>query len=426
MERDSSIDKKFTEYIDKLLAGEEVSAGDEISDELRASIDFVRVMLSNRDEPSPAFRAQLRDRLLRQLYQQEAEAARAKERRDPLEWLRNILPPRSAWRVVTSAALVVLMALVGVVWYSTSRVSLPSPELSAEEYRVNLPASVAPEQMTFVVKTSLSSKTSEAAIYEIAKPDVTVESVEALGRKLGFAGEALYDDGQEKIVMAEGTGSAARQLTVWTASGAIEYGYTEPDKLYPVHSPDLPSRGEAEQIAYEFLEGADMLLPDYDSFAGVKDEIDVIAGGSYSIFDRDTGKTVQKDPSFWLVSFPYDIDGIPATGPGAKIEVSIGEVGEVVRLVRAWRDLTPAYSGKIRSEEKAYDDLVKGKGSLEVPTDCAQVVVKQVTLTYWIDPQSEKQDYALPVYQFQGECLDREGRQLEEFTAWTEALFKTY
>jgi hypothetical protein len=426
MERDSNIDKKFTEYIDKLLAGEEVSTGEEISDDLRASIEFARIMLSNRDEPSDAFRAQLRERLLRKLYQQEAEAARARERRDPLEWLRNILPPHSAWRAVTSAALVVLVAVIGVIWYSTGRVSLPAPDLSAEEYKVNLPASVAPEQMTFAVKTSLSSKTSEAAIYEIAKPVVTAESVEALGRKLGFSGEAIYDESEEKIVMIEGSGSEARQLTVWTASGTVEYGYTEPDKLYPVRTPDLPSRGEAERIAYEFLEEADLLLPDYGSLAGIKDGIDVIAGGSYSIFDRATGKTAQKDPSFWLVSFPYDIDGIPAAGPGANIEVSIGEGGEVIRVVRSWRNLTPAYSDKIKSEENAYDDLVRGKGSLEVPTDCAQVVVTQVMLTYWIDPQSEAQDYALPVYQFQGECLDFEGRQLEEFTAWTEALIKTY
>ncbi|MFC1845790.1 hypothetical protein ACFLYM_00045 [Chloroflexota bacterium] len=429
MERDSSNnEKKFTEYIDKLLAGEEVSPGDDISDEMRSALDFARVMLSNRDEPSPAFRAQLRERLLQKLYEQEAEASRAaEEKKNPLDWIRNLLPPRPAWRLVTSAALVVLVAVIGVIWYSTSRVpSLPSPELTTEEYQVNLPASVAPDRITFAVTTSLSSKSEKAAIYKIETPEVTIESVNALGSRLGFSGEAAYADDKEKIVITEGTGSAARQLTVWTASGAVEYGYVEPDKLYPLHTPELPSQGDAGQIAYDFMEGAGLLPPDYDSYAGIKDEIYVSAGGSYSIIDRATGKTTQKDPSFWLVSLPYFIDGYPSTGPGARIEASIGENGEVIRLVSAWRELILAYSGKVISEQRAYDDLAGGEGSLEVPLDCKQVVVNEVALTYWIDPASEKQDYALPVYEFKGECLDQEGRLLEEFTAWTEALIKTY
>ena len=99
MERDRNKEAKFTEYIDRLLAGEQIDVSGEIDDELRSAMDFTKAMLSDRDEPSPAFRAQLRERLLQKLYQQEAEAARARQRRDPREWLRNILPPQSAWRL---------------------------------------------------------------------------------------------------------------------------------------------------------------------------------------------------------------------------------------------------------------------------------------------------------------------------------------
>ncbi|MBC8274304.1 MAG: hypothetical protein H8E40_04965 [Chloroflexi bacterium] len=42
------------------------------------------------------------------------------------------------------------------------------------------------------------------------------------------------------------------------------------------------------------------------------------------------------------------------------------------------------------------------------------------------DPPSEKQAYAVPVYEFKGQCLDKSGRHLEDFTAWTEALSSTY
>ena len=41
------------------------------------------------------------------------------------------------------------------------------------------------------------------------------------------------------------------------------------------------------------------------------------------------------------------------------------------------------------------------------------------------DPPSEQQDYAVPVYEFTGECLDKNGKTLEDFTAWTPALSGT-
>jgi hypothetical protein len=40
----------------------------------------------------------------------------------------------------------------------------------------------------------------------------------------------------------------------------------------------------------------------------------------------------------------------------------------------------------------------------------------------WLDLPSEKQDYAVPVYEFTGQCLDKSGNHLEDFTAWTKAL----
>jgi hypothetical protein len=84
--------------------------------------------------------------------------------------------------------------------------------------------------------------------------------------------------------------------------------------------------------------------------------------------------------------------------------------------------MSPLSTGNIISQQKAYDDLIQGKGSLDVPLDCMQVVVEQVQLKYWLDPPSEKQDYAVPVYEFKGQCLDKNGNHLEDFTAWTPAL----
>ncbi|MGB8706779.1 MAG: hypothetical protein WCD72_02360 [Dehalococcoidia bacterium] len=436
MKKDKSTEKQFLEYLDRLLAGEEISPGDEVSDDLRSALEHARKMLASREEPSPAFRADLRNRLLRQIAEKQPAAYPTAKREGFRERIASLFPPRTVLVAVTSTVLVVLLAFVGVVWYSGRYAGAPEQAAapSAAEYSVRLPANIVPEGVTFTAKTSLSASPGQAAVYKIQSTDVTTESVTALGRKLGFSGQAGLTDDGTKIVMSTGQGEDMRQLTVWTASGAVEYGYVEPEKLYPTQPAELPSQGEAELIAYDFLQQADLLPSGYQSLAKIKDETTVIAGGGYSVSPRyateaapsapsvPAAPTAPQAPTYWLVDFPYQIDGASATGPGSKIDVSIGDGGEVVKLVWSWRQMSPLGTDNIISEKQAYQDLIQGKGSLDVALDCRQVVVEQVQLKYWLDPPSEKQYYAAPVYEFTGQCLDKNGNHLEDFTGWTPAL----
>ena len=449
MKKDKYTEKQFIEYLDRLLAGEEISLGDDVSDEVRSALELARKMLAYRDEPSADFRANLRDSLLQKLAQEEA-AAPAK-RGGFREWAANLFPQRPALIGVTSTVLVVLLIVVGTVWYSTRYSGAPMPAEAPSpppaEYSVSLPSNIAPEGITFVAKTSLSTTIGGAPVYKIESAEVTTESVTELGRRLGFSGEARFINGGDKIAMFDGEGDEMRELIVWTASGAVEYGYVEPDKLFPPYTPDLPSQQEAELIAYDFLEDTDLLPPAYQSLSEIKDETTIIAGGGYSVSRKYTPEATPSEPTapsaptaeaepwaptvppastYWLVDFPYNVNGASATGPGSKIEVSIGDNGEVVRLLWGWRQMTPISDQNIISQKQAYEYLIQGKGSLDIPLDCDQVVVEQVQLKYWIDPPSEKQYYAVPVYEFTGQCLDKNGRHLEDFTAWTEALQSIY
>jgi hypothetical protein len=439
MKKDKFTEKKFIEYLDRLLAGEEVSLGDDVSDELRSALELARKMLAYREEPSPAFRTGLRDRLLRKLAQEEAAAASKTEGRRA--WAAKLFPQSPVWRAATSAALVLLLVAIGAVWY-TGRYggapmlpSAPTPPSLEGDFSVSLPSNIVPEGMTVIAKTSLSTKPGQAPVYRVESAEVTTKSVTELGRRLGFSGEARFIDGGDRIAMFDGKGEDMRELIVWTASGAVEYGYVEPDRLYTPYPPDLPSQEEAELIAYDFLQQANLLPPGYQTFAKVEGETTAIAGGSYSASQRYAAEATPSEPSaqtapaaatYWLVDFPYKVDGASATGPGSKIEVSIGDNGEVVRLLWEWRQMSPISTGKVISQKQAYDDLIQGKGSLDVPLNCQQVVVEDVQLKYWLDPPSEKQTYALPVYEFTGQCLDENGRHLEDFTAWTPALSSTY
>ncbi|MGD0352769.1 MAG: hypothetical protein ABSB38_04680 [Dehalococcoidia bacterium] len=451
MKKGKSTEKLFLEYLDRLLAGEQITVGDELSDEARAALELARKMLAFREEPSAAFRADLRDRLLRQVAEKQAATYPLTEREGFWDRVANLFPQRAVMIAVTSTALVVLLAFIGVVWYSSRFAGAPQQALapSVAKYSVRLPANIVPEGITFEATTPLTTNPGQAAVYRVNSSQVTVASVTELGRRLGFTGQASLSHDGTKIVMTQGSDEEARQLTVWTASGAVEYGYVEPEKLYPSQPAQLPSQSEAELIAYDFLQQADLLPSGYRSPAQIKDETTVVAGGGYSVSPKyaaeappaaapaapsassgpaepttpaPTTPTAPQAPTYWLVDLPYQVDGASATGPGSKIEVSVGDKGEVVKLVWSWRQMSPLGTDNIISQQQAYEDLIQGKGSLDVPLDCRKVVVEQVQLKYWLDPPSEKQDYALPVYEFTGTCLDKNGKTLEDFTGWTPAL----
>jgi len=468
-------EKLFLEYLDRLMAGEPVAPGGDVPEEVRSALDQARLMLAYRREPTPEFRADLRNRLLQQLAQKQA----AHQAEKPGFWERfdSVLPPKPILVAVVSSVAVVFLLFVGALIYAGRFGGAPSVTMtapSAGEYSVQLPANIVPEGAYFTANTSLSDTGGKAAVYKVDNEHITASSVASLGQRLGFSGKARLSDDGTKYIMTQGMGDNEKQLTVWIASGAVEYGYISPDKLYPVFQVQLPSQSQAETIAYNFLQQTDLLPSDYQNLAKVSQDT-TVAGIGYSIISGagtppattaapsypippsaeesptstptslpapSAPSEVQPvptitpsvpapvpgttrpahGPSYWLVDFPYFVDGSEATGPGSKIEVSVGAYGEVVKMVWSWRPASQRGTDNIISARQAFEDLTQGKGSIEVPVDCKQVVVDSVHLKYWLGPPSEKQDYAVPVYEFTGNCLDKNGNTIESFTGWAPAL----
>ena len=113
-ERDK--EREFAENIDHLLAGEELTADEDMSEDYRTAIDFSKKLIESRVDPSPHFKARLKQRLLLKLAQQEAEAVRQKERAISFwEFLRTLVPQSPVWRTATATILVILVA-VGISW----------------------------------------------------------------------------------------------------------------------------------------------------------------------------------------------------------------------------------------------------------------------------------------------------------------------
>ncbi len=123
-----------------------------------------------------------------------------------------------------------------------------------------------------------------------------------------------------------------------------------------------------------------------------------------------------------LVKFPYLVDGLQASGPGARIEVTIGTGGNPLAFLVAWRSLVSPSGTGIISQDSAYRNLINGQGSLDVPANTSTFNVASIDLSYWIDAYTERQDVVQPVYLFKGQSLDSRGNLLEEVDAWSSAL----
>ena len=242
-------------------------------------------------------------------------------------------------------------------------------------------------------------------VYKVKPPEVTPEKVAQMGRRLGFQGEPGV--GTDMMAMTDESSGETRHLGVWVASGAVDYGFTPfMHKLYPDIPPTLPSEEEAKEIATQFLAQAGLLPPGaYVS--------EVLEGG------RCGGDGQPSYLAHLLVRFTWEIDGVPATW--TKFGLRIGDGGGVVQLVRVYREVEPYKEVSIRSPQKAYQQLLAGKGSYATPSDCQKVMVERVSLAYWMEPAPIKQEYVIPVYEFKGKCLDASGEYLEDFLGWCQA-----
>jgi hypothetical protein len=268
-------------------------------------------------------------------------------------------------------------------------------------------------------------------VYKVENPVVTIDSVKEIGRKLGFEGGAGYIDGETKIAMLDEGAEEVRQLSVWVHSGAVEYAIVYPDKLYPPEPPNLPSEDEAKQIAIDFLAQSGLLPA--DATVGDGCEVEVVTGGTYGVEEEAPQEGVEEggetEPevaeeyvTHLLVRFQRQIDEYPVTGPGNQLGVRIGDEGEVITILKVWREVTPYDEVVIKTPEQAYQELKSGAGSYDAPLDCETVVVEQVYLAYLMEPLDQHQEYVVPVYEFKGKCLDKDGEYLEDFVGWCEAV----
>jgi hypothetical protein len=221
-------EREFSEKIDRLLAGEEVQAGEDASEDYRTTINFAQKLTSLRSDPSPHFKGQLRKRLLSKLADQQAEKTRPKEKGSAFrEAFRNLIPRNPVWRTATATVTVAVLAII-VLW--GSGIFTPAPEQMGVRGPVPEVAPVpqmAPSpaegglQTSAVVEAPVS-ETVVAAFSEEVKIDLVFRNVSSESMRVAPFPPAIHVIRAEtdEVIRSLAEGNESRELL---PSGTLDY-----------------------------------------------------------------------------------------------------------------------------------------------------------------------------------------------------------
>jgi hypothetical protein len=188
MGREKETEKKFAEYLDRILAGEEIKAGPAMDEELRAALDFARKMKGLGAKPAAQYQTRLKASLLQKLEEREAQKKAA---RDSF-W--NIFRSHPVWQ--GAAAVLAVIILLSIIW----RAGFFQPPIP-----VAAPAATA--QPAPVTTAALATKTPAATTAAMASTVIPV-NIEAKTDK------SVYQSGEEVKIELAMRNITRGQLTV--------------------------------------------------------------------------------------------------------------------------------------------------------------------------------------------------------------------
>jgi hypothetical protein len=237
-------------------------------------------------------------------------------------------------------------------------------------------------------------------LYRVVPVTVTKEQVREIAERFGLSGEPkAVSEVTGEFLLVDTSKEPEEHMSVYAHSGAVAYHIL--DKEFPTEvteQPDLPSDAEAEKVALAFLEKTGMWSPDAQV---VKTEVNQKqeiweAGATEPKVSYDVTKAVR---------FGRSLDGLPVYGDD-EFAAILGDGGEVVGLVKTWREVELDGNVSLRSPEEAYEDL-RAARTVRPHTgqEYDQITIENITIGYWMEPRGFVQDQVRPVYAFSGTAL---------------------
>lgn len=156
----------------------------------------------------------------------------------------------------------------------------------------------------------------------------------------------------------------------------------------------IPSEEESLTFAGKIL----------DSYGGLpKDAVLIKVEQVYlEKYDVKTIAVEERYPQFTQVIYEQQINGAPVIGPGAEINICLGENGELLQIEKAWRYVEYAGEIPVISATEAYEKLRK-RDLLVVPQSSLKgVKISDVKLGYYAEDREHDQQIYSPVWIFYG------------------------
>lgn len=122
--------REFSQGVDRMLAGQEPHVPTTLGNDYRTAVDFARSLIQHRVKVRSSFKAQLKERLLSRLDEEERNMKTITELRRNRFWepLGSVVPRQPVWQALTAMLLLVVIA-GGVMWGSGvfTQTATPTP-----------------------------------------------------------------------------------------------------------------------------------------------------------------------------------------------------------------------------------------------------------------------------------------------------------
>lgn len=163
------------------------------------------------------------------------------------------------------------------------------------------------------------------------------------------------------------------------------------EKVMEVKS-SIPSEKEAVIFAEKILENYGGLPKD-----AVLSRVQQVYLDEYNL----KTETVERQyPQFTQVIYSQQINGSPVAGPGAEINIELGENGELLQIEKAWRHVEYGGEVPIISAAEAYEKLQKHEFFIIPQSQLSGVKISNVTLAYYAEDWEHDQKVYSPIWIF--------------------------
>jgi len=155
----------------------------------------------------------------------------------------------------------------------------------------------------------------------------------------------------------------------------------------------LPSEEEAVRIAEEYIKSHGG-MPDDAVFGNVST--------GYSMLIHRNGTVVEKTPESIRVGYYRVLGGVPVTGPGDTIDLTVGNNGTIMYFLKSWRHIEYAGEREIVTASEAVERLSRGETVNKWLGSLDKIEIDNVSLSYYSEVPGKKQEFYEPVWVFRG------------------------